>query len=104
MMTGYHVGAVLTALLGILVVESYGWQWMFVIGALPAVVLVPLMLRFLPESTAFLQARADVVDRPATPRRPRARAPVGMLFHHGLAGPPSRSGSRRSWACCWSTA
>jgi MFS family permease len=41
MMTGYHVGAVVTALLGILVIERFGWQWMFVVGALPALVLVP---------------------------------------------------------------
>ena len=60
MMTGYHVGAVLTALLGILVIERFGWHWMFVIGALPALVLVPLMWRFLPESTAFLRARAGL--------------------------------------------
>ena len=25
-MTGYHVGAVVTALLGILVIERYGWR------------------------------------------------------------------------------
>ncbi|MGY1814451.1 MFS transporter [Blastococcus sp. SYSU D00820] len=56
MMTGYHVGAVATAALGILVVEPLGWRWMFVIGALPIVVLLPLMLRHLPESAAFLMA------------------------------------------------
>jgi AAHS family benzoate transporter-like MFS transporter len=50
MMTGYHVGAVLTALLGILVIDTCGWQWMFVIGSLPALILVPLMIMFLPES------------------------------------------------------
>jgi benzoate transport len=94
MMTGYHVGAVLTALLGIVVVDRYGWQWMFVIGALPALVLVPLMVKYLPESTAFLQARADG----AAPRPGRSKAgaagtdavrgnknPIGMLFQNGLA-------------------
>jgi AAHS family benzoate transporter-like MFS transporter len=52
-MTGYHVGAVLTALLGIAVISPLGWRAMFVIGALPALVLVPLMVRFLPESPSF---------------------------------------------------
>jgi MFS transporter, AAHS family, benzoate transport protein len=86
MMTGYHVGAVVTALLGIVIIERFGWHWMFVIGALPALVLVPLMLRYLPESTAFLQARADR-RRPAEPgSAPAARtSPVAALFHHGLA-------------------
>jgi AAHS family benzoate transporter-like MFS transporter len=90
MMTGYHVGAVLTALLGILVIERFGWHWMFVIGALPALVLVPLMWRFLPESTAFLRARAGLVDRSsAEAAGPAARTssganPIKTLFHHGL--------------------
>ncbi|MEV0696393.1 aromatic acid/H+ symport family MFS transporter [Saccharopolyspora sp. NPDC050389] len=57
-MTGYHVGAVLTALLGIAVLPSLGWRAMFVIGAAPALVLVPLMLRYLPESASFLRSAA----------------------------------------------
>ncbi|MGY1722668.1 MFS transporter [Blastococcus sp. SYSU DS0533] len=56
MMTGYHVGAVATAALAIVVLPALGWRWMFVIGALPALVLVPLMLARLPESAAFLLA------------------------------------------------
>ncbi|WP_420120172.1 MFS transporter [Nakamurella sp.] len=86
MMTGYHVGAVLTALLGILVIGSYGWQWMFVIGSLPALVLVPLMIKYLPESNAYLLARAGLAPTAEQPeRRPaRSKNPVGMLFQHGL--------------------
>nr|QEO74778.1 major facilitator transporter [uncultured bacterium] len=53
-MTGYHVGAVLTALLGILVIPDLGWRAMFIIGAAPALVLVPLMVKYLPESTSAL--------------------------------------------------
>ena len=56
MMTGYHVGGVLTALLAIPILPSLGWRAMFVIGALPALVLVPLMLGKLPESPSFLVA------------------------------------------------
>lgn len=56
MMTGYHVGAVLTALLAILVLPGLGWRAMFVIGVLPALILVPLMLKNLPESLSFLIA------------------------------------------------
>lgn len=57
MMTGYHVGGVLTALLAIPLLPTLGWRAMFVIGALPALVLVPLMLKNLPESPSFLIAR-----------------------------------------------
>jgi benzoate transport len=84
MMTGYHVGAVLTALLGIIIIQPFGWHWMFIVGALPALVLVPLMWRYLPESAAFLRARAGLVDRPATGAAPARQSPVGTLFHRGL--------------------
>lgn len=87
LMTGYHVGAVATALVGILVIERFGWQWMFVIGALPALILVPLMLRYLPESAAFLRARG--VGSGGSQLAPTAPAssknPVGILFRHGMA-------------------
>lgn len=45
-MTGYRVGAVSTAPLGLIVLPTLGWQAMFVIGAVPGFVLVSLMLRF----------------------------------------------------------
>ncbi|HKH78163.1 MAG TPA: MFS transporter [Rubrobacteraceae bacterium] len=57
MMTGYHVGGVLTAVLAILILPALGWRAMFVIGGLPALVLVPLMLKYLPEFPSFLVAR-----------------------------------------------
>jgi MFS transporter, AAHS family, benzoate transport protein len=85
MMTGYHVGAVLTALLGIIIIEPLGWHWMFIVGALPALVLVPLMWRFLPESAAFLRVRAGVADPTTTRSAPASRNPIATLFHHGLA-------------------
>jgi MFS transporter, AAHS family, benzoate transport protein len=68
LMTGYHVGAVLTALLGLVVLPN--WRLLFVLGALPALVLVPLMLRYLPESRTF----------EPTP----AKDAVGSLFRPGL--------------------
>jgi MFS transporter, AAHS family, benzoate transport protein len=84
LMTGYHVGAVATALLGILLIPRYGWESMFIIGALPALVLVPLLLKYLPESNAFLRARAGL-DSPARGAAKRSKNPVGILFQHGLA-------------------
>jgi MFS transporter, AAHS family, benzoate transport protein len=80
MMTGYHVGAVITSLLGIVIIPALGWQPMFVVGALPALVLVPLMLRYLPESQSFLEARS-ARERPDEPAP--TRNPVTMLFRDG---------------------
>lgn len=82
MMTGYHVGAVATALLGIVVMQQYGWRSMFVAGALPALVLVPLLIKFLPESPAYLRARAGLTAASSTARP--SRNPVSALFQHGL--------------------
>lgn len=71
LMTGYHVGAVLTALLGLLVIPAVGWRAMFVLGAVPALVLVPLIAARLPESL------------PAAPASAAAHGPVATLFRRG---------------------
>lgn len=54
LMTGYHVGAVATAFLGMLLIEPLGWHSMFIAGALPGLLLLPLMYFFLPESPQYL--------------------------------------------------
>ncbi|MHA6630750.1 MFS transporter [Pseudonocardia sichuanensis] len=77
LMTGYHAGAVLTALLGIVVIPAMGWRAMFVIGALPALVLVPLIVRHLPESASFLREQAG------GGRTAHERNPVTILFRGG---------------------
>ena len=68
-MTGYHVGAVITALLGIVLIPELGWRSLFVVGALPALVLIPLMVKHLPETAV---------------RRAPALEAVGSLFRPGL--------------------
>lgn len=67
-MTGYHVGAVTTALLGLILLPTLGWRSMFIAGAVPGFFLVPVMWRHLPESPAFLIARgrraeAEIIAR-----------------------------------------
>lgn len=84
LMTGYHVGAVVTSLLGILVIPSLGWRPMFVIGALPALVLVPLLLRYLPESAWYLRARSE--GALASGRRHPTFDPIATLFRRGYLG------------------
>jgi len=53
MFSGYAVGGVIAALLGKGLIASYGWQSVFMAAGLP-VVLIPLILRSLPESMPFL--------------------------------------------------
>ncbi|OYD68342.1 MFS transporter [Rhodococcus sp. OK302] len=56
LMTGYHVGAVATAALALVLIDPFGWHSMFIVGAAPALVLIPLMIKYLPESPAYLLA------------------------------------------------
>jgi AAHS family benzoate transporter-like MFS transporter len=90
MMTGYHVGAVLTALLGLFVIPGLGWRAMFVIGALPAVVLVPLMWRYLPETHTTRSPVLSTVVSLFTRRYLRATVAfcvasfMGLLLVYGL--------------------
>ena len=101
-MTGYHVGAVLTALLALVLVDRVGWQAMFVVGGVAGLLTLPVMWARLPESEAFLAARDG-----AAPARASAVVKgrflaislalwvasfMGLLLVYGL-----NTGCRRSW-------
>lgn len=72
MMTGYHVGAVLTAVLAIVLVPEFGWEAMFVFGGVAGLLTLPVMWAKLPESQAFLEARGKTVSAAEQPVRPSA--------------------------------
>lgn len=101
MFSGYSVGGMLAALLGKGLLEHYGWQSVFIAAGLP-VLLVPAILRWLPESMPFLlrtgklDAVRDIVrrlnpnDAPqpgdtfVLPEADRGNdAPLGKLFQDG---------------------
>ncbi|MFJ4259227.1 MFS transporter [Pseudomonas monteilii] len=100
----YSVGAVLSALLAIVVIPQWGWQAVFYVAVLP-VLAVPFMLRYLPESAAFLEikgrraeleqllAKVDPAFRPGTELRlaghgqPVGKARLAQLFGRGQALP-----------------
>jgi MFS transporter, AAHS family, 4-hydroxybenzoate transporter len=82
----------------------FGWQSVFVVGAVLPMILVPFMVKFLPESLAFLESRhreADVrkilakidPDLANAPLQPvaagrtegKAKAPLRILFQDGRA-------------------
>jgi AAHS family benzoate transporter-like MFS transporter len=60
--SGVPAGGVLAALTAIALGDSLGWRGLFWIGALPIVVLLPLAIRFLPESPKWLVARGRIAD------------------------------------------
>ncbi|EKD98002.1 MAG: hypothetical protein ACD_23C00630G0002 [uncultured bacterium] len=99
MFSGYAVGGMLAALLGKGLIEAYGWQSVFLAAGLP-VVLIPFILKALPESMPFLikESRFDELkqivlrmepgyrpeasDRFAVPSKDKvAGAPIRQLFH-----------------------
>jgi MFS transporter, putative metabolite:H+ symporter len=63
----FTIGLSVVALVAAWVVPAFGWQWMFVIGAAPALLVLPLR-RLLPESPRWLarQGRLEEADRVLT--------------------------------------
>ena len=108
-MTGYHVGAVATAVLGLMLLPHFGWRSMFVVGAIPGLVLVPLMYLHLPESPSFLLAKGRRSDAEAVARAngltldPQAVAEVAEEAQTGSMGTLLKEPYRRNSLAIWVT-
>ncbi len=91
-MTGYHIGAVLTSLLAIVVAPS--WQLLFVVGGVVGLLVLPVMWFKLPETNPLLVAEAPAPKVPisAVLKPPFARVSIatwvasfmGLLLVYGL--------------------
>ena len=101
-MTGYHVGAVLTALLALWAAAQTadGWRILFWLGGAPILVLVPLMMRYLPESSAYLAAAGRHEDARAVAEHYGldAEAAEAQERAFGDAHPEHAPGEERSGA------
>jgi len=103
MFSGYSVGGMLAALLGKSLIENYGWQSVFIAAGFP-VLLIPLILKSMPESVSFLvrHGRSEDLKRLATRITPTyqpnandrfvfadaeigSAAPISQLFQQGRA-------------------
>ncbi len=58
MYSGYSIGGILVAVLGLNVIPTLGWQWMFFFGALP-LLFVPILIKYMPESLAYYSAKGE---------------------------------------------
>jgi AAHS family benzoate transporter-like MFS transporter len=78
MMAGYASGALLAPLVGAAFLPGSSWRWLYLGGAVPAVLLIPLATRLLPESPV-------TPTRPGTPRASTGD-PLGLrsLFAPGV--------------------
>lgn len=115
MFSGYSIGGMLSAGLGIVVLPAFGWQMMFYLAIVP-LLLLPLLMYFLPESVGFLvktnrSAKAKTILQKVEPRlqlqpddllvlqgSKASAQPVKQLFQQGRA-----SGTLMLWLaffCC----
>jgi len=95
MFSGYAVGGIVAALLGKGLLETYGWPSVFLAAALP-VLLIPAILKSLPESMPFLVARGRTAElqRIAVSLDPSHRPAASDVFalpaHDKASGAPIR--------------
>jgi len=78
MFCGFPLGSTLGGLLTAPLIQAYGWRSVFFVGGAIPLVLTPILMFFLPESTRFLATRADS-------RAQQRRFPVLELFRDGRA-------------------
>lgn len=69
MMASYNVGGLVAAGLAILLIPSFGWRVMFLIALVPLAIVVPLGLKYLPESISFLLAEGRRQEAETLSRR-----------------------------------
>lgn len=95
MFSGYAVGGMLAALLGKGLIESYGWSSVFLAAGAP-VVLIPFILKSLPESMPFLIRHQrigelkQIVTRIAPSYLPSERDQFVVAAHDKIEGAPIR--------------
>jgi len=88
--SGYPIGGVLAALIGFFALEPLGARFLFALGSLPLVTLVPLMAICLRESPSILAAKVQSdarpakasthqVERPLTESAPAVKGPIALF-------------------------
>ncbi len=85
----YSAGRLLAALLGVWVVVNLGWRYMFLIGGLPAIVVI-FLRRNLPESPRWLVGRGKFEEARRAMDQIESRASVQHV------GPPDRPAAERT--------
>ena len=77
MMSGVPIGGSIAALVGIQLIPAFGWESMFLVAALALVIVVPLGLKYLPETLTPVSA-ADKAARKAAATGSSIREPSGF--------------------------
>ena len=77
MMSGVPIGGSIAALVGIQLIPAYGWESMFLVAVLALVIVVPLGLRYLPETLAPVGA-TEKAARKAAGKASGVKEPSGF--------------------------
>jgi MFS transporter, AAHS family, benzoate transport protein len=87
MMSGVPIGGSIAALVGIQLIPAFGWPAMFLVAVLALVIVVPLGLKYLPETLAPVSAAGKDRDRGKAVRKDSAE-PSGFssLLHAPYLG------------------
>ena len=67
MMSGVPIGGSIAALVGIQLIPAFGWEAMFLVAALALVIVVPLGLKYLPETLTPVRAGKETGTAARTP-------------------------------------
>lgn len=102
MFSGYMVGGIVAALISIVLIPSFGWRSIFLLGLLP-LLLIPVLMKYLPESLSFYLVKGKTDEVATTLKKiepglsfsgtpsfevneePRQGSPVANLFRNGYA-------------------
>ncbi|WP_240659798.1 aromatic acid/H+ symport family MFS transporter [Streptomyces sp. WAC 01529] len=76
MMTSYHAGGMAATGLGLVLGPDHGWRVVFWTGVIPAIVAVPLVVKWLPESPGVLFAKGRTREAEAVAARYRLPSPT----------------------------
>lgn len=105
MYSGYSLGALLSAVIGIFFVQSHGWRFVVALGASPLLAL-PLLVWLLPESLDFLLAKGKETQATTLARRLGIDSSVFQRASRNVAPKPSLDAVFRevfSPQNCWTT-
>ncbi len=69
MMAAYNVGGLIAAGLAIVLIPAFGWPVMFLVALVPFLIVVPLGLKYLPESISFLLSQGRREEAEALSRQ-----------------------------------
>ncbi|GAC1597796.1 MAG: aromatic acid/H+ symport family MFS transporter [Pseudarthrobacter sp.] len=76
MMSGVPIGGSIAALVGIQLIPAFGWESMFLVATLALLIVVPLGLKYLPETLASAGAAEKAVGKAAG--QDRTQQPAGF--------------------------